>query len=234
MRLRDLFYNLVNGELSNLAMAATLVSDTITPDHKKVVNYANDALMRLYSKFVLKERDVVIITQSGVTNYHLDSRFSIQGHDSRLIKVPYIQDLPQEPFSNDVVKVLAVYDSSGCELNLNDAECPNSVYTPQANVLQVPLLYDGMVLSVLYQAKHATLTTDDTAEIIELPDVLYSAFTAYIAYKVYSHINTQESSAKAQEHLALYTSLTDDAIRNDTIGVSISGTNTRFQKRGWI
>jgi hypothetical protein len=234
MRLRDLFENLVNGELSNLAMATTLVSDTITPDHKKVVIYANDALIRLYSKFVLKENDIIIITQSGITNYHLDSRFSIQGHDGKLIRVPYIQDLPQEPFTNDVVKILAVYDNSGCELALNDAECYNSVYTPQANVLQVPRPYDGMVLSVLYQAKHETLSIENIEQIIELPDVLISAFTAYIAYKVHSHINTQESSAKAQEHLTLYTSLTDDVLRDDTVGVSISGTNVRFQKRGWI
>ena len=234
MRVTDLYRMLSYGELSNLAMSSSGAGTILEADKPKILIYANDALLRLYSKFILREKDVLIELHDHVTNYHLDSRFSVTGQDALVAPIPYIKDLPLEPFENDVIKILSVYDSLGSKLPLNDAECYTSVYTPQANVLQVPNPIAGDCLSVLYQAKHPALDVARPNDIIQLPDVLHSALTGFIAYKVFSHINTQESTAKAQEHLSLYTNILSDAVESDTVITSISGTNVRFQKRGWV
>lgn len=234
MTLLDLFRHLSYGELSNLALANDGNGTIREAEQPKIALYANEALLRLYSKFILREKDVLIEMVEHITNYHLLVRFSQQGYDPEGEAFPYILDMNKEPFEEDVIKILAVFDSFGDQLPLNDNERCNSVFTPQANVLQVPRPCAGQSLGVLYQARHQVLSADDLEGEIFLPDILQGALTAYIAYKVFSHMNTQESTAKAQEHYANYESICVDAKENDLVSTSISTTNARFNKYGWV
>jgi hypothetical protein len=234
MNVSELLTKLSYGELSNTALAVDGQGTIQEEQQPKVINYANEALIRLYSRFCLREKDVLVEMVSHITNYHLNSRFAETKYDPEVEPYPYIKDLPREPFADDVIKVLTVYDSFGSRLALNDAECPTSVFTPQANVLQVPFPVEGACLSVHYQAMHPILSEKEPKGEIQLPFVLDGALTAYIAYKVYSHMNTQEASAKAQEHLAIYEQIANSVTESDTATTSIAETNTRFHKRGWI
>ena len=47
-------------------------------------------------------------------------------------------------------------------------------------------------------------------------------------------MNTQESTAKSQEHLATYEAICAEAIDRDLVNTSISSTNTSFEKRGFV
>lgn len=234
MNVADLFTRLSYGELSNLAMAVNGAGTIQEQDQPKIITYANEGLIRLYSKFSLLERDVLIEMLSHITNYHLSSRFAETKYNPDVEPFPYIKDLPQEPFSDDVIKVLSVYDTLGRELPLNDPEQNESVFTPQANVIQVPRPLEGVALSVHYQAKHPTLSEQQQEDEILLPEVLHGALTAFIAYKVHSHMNTQEATARGQEHYTMYSSIVQSVEESDTASTSVSSTNSRFQKRGWI
>lgn len=232
MLFKTLLSNLSFGELSNLSWAGEGNGVIDEAYHPKIARYANEALLRLYSRFILKENDVLVEMYEHITNYHMLPRFAVC-HEPVEEEYLYIKDLPLEPFTGDVIKILAVYNSFGFKLPLNDVEDPRSVFTPQAKVLQVPRPFHGQSLSVLYQAQHEPLDYTKLEQPIEVPDVLREAFTAYIAYKVYSHMNTQESTAKAQEHMAIYEAICQDVIDKDLVSTTISDTNTRFQKRGW-
>lgn len=237
MLVSELFESLAQGELSNLAMAedgnGTIVSGA---PRTRIIRYANDGLLRLYSRFPIKENDVLVEMYEGITNYHLISRFAVNyvpvgSSDNEPIR--YLLDLPAEPFLNDVIKIMAVFDSSdGSNRPVNDDANPISVFTPQATVLQVPIPIAGQSLSVLYQAKHPKLQ-GELDELIELPDFLVEAFTAFIAYKVFSHMNTQTSTAKAQEHLTMYESLCTEVVDKDLVAISVSTTCSKFYKGGW-
>lgn len=89
-------------------------------------------------------------------------------------------------------------------------------------------------LSLEYQARHAVLDHCDCEEEILLPDVLLRALKAYIASKVFMHMNTQENTAKGQEHYLVYESICAEVVEKDLVSSSSSTTNVRFQKRGWI
>lgn len=232
MNINELFKDLSYGELSNLALANDGNGTIRDEDKPKILNYTNEALLRLHSKFVLIENNVLLQLVTGITNYHLNSKFAFTNETSTATK--YIMDLPYEPFSDDVLKVLEVYDHTGTRVPLNDAECMRSVYTPRATVLQVPHAEDGMQLSLLYQAKHPKLSMDYLDDEISLPDVLMGALRAYIAYSTYSHMNTETSTIKAQEHLAMYNGICEEVEEKDLVNGSISATNTRFAKRGWV
>ena len=88
--------------------------------------------------------------------------------------------------------------------------------------------------TVLYQASPPVLSHLVPSGAIELPDVLVGALTAFIAYKVYSFMNTAEATGKALEHKARYEEICQGAIDEDLVATSISTTNNRFAKRGWI
>ncbi len=230
--IESLYRDLSYGEFSNLALSNDGGGTIQEAAQPKIILAANEGLLRLYSKFVLKERDLLIRMVSGVIHYHLLSRFATS-HEPKVEQHTYIQDMIHEPFEDDVIRIMAVYNSAGIELPLNDLESPMSVFSPQANVLQVPQPTHGVPLSILYQARHVKLDPTKPEQPIELPDVLWGALTAFIAYKVFSQMNTAESTAKAQEHYSNYELLCQDVIDRDLVCTSGVTTNTRFDKRGW-
>ena len=236
MNINQLFTDLALGELSNLSVAE---NNTIIPQKRpQVVTYLNAGLLELYSKFVLKESDMIIEMREGVTNYHLLKRYAMsQYNESNLPDrwhLPYIIDNVGEPFPEDVIKILSVYDSLGVKLPLNDLESCISVFSPQSTVLQIPNPIPGQALTLEYQARHAVLDHCDCEAEIVLPDVLHGALRSYIAWKMFSHMNTQESTAKGQEHAMGFESACVDVVDKDLVNSSSSTTNVRFHKRGWV
>lgn len=234
--LNDLFRDLALGELSNLSMVE---QDTIKPQKRpQIVSYTNEALLALHSEFVLKEKDMLIEMREGVTNYHLLKRYAWSQYSEEnppdRWNMPYVMDMIAEPFEEDVIKILAVYNSFGQKLPLNDIENPMSVFNPQSNVLQVPFPIPGQSLSLEYQAKHSQLDHCRCDEDIQIPDVLWRALKAYVASKVFMHMNTQENTAKGQEHMIIYDMICQEVVDKDLVNTSSSTSNVRFQKRGWI
>lgn len=233
MDLEDLYCSLAYGELSNLGMSR---DGTIVEKHKPtIVNYANEALTRIYSRFVLKENDVIVEMLEGVTFYHLLKRYAEQSYVPGDIAYPYIRDLGREKFEEDVLRILSVFTSNGCRLPLNDESVYTSVFTPQANTLQNSNPVPGEMLSITYQAKHSALRCNDMeASHIELPSVLEGALRSYIAYKVYLAINTPEAVRAASGHYETYETICALIVDRDTVSNTVSLANGRFTKGGWI
>lgn len=234
MELIELFSMLSYGELSNLALS-NMGSGEITEDRKpQIVQFANEGLLRLHTKFVLLEKTLIIELQESITNYHLLSQFAVQSFDPAVALVPYIIDLPLEKFEDDVIKVLSVENSWRQKRPLNDPNRWDSCFTPSALILQVPNPGTGEVLYVPYQARHKKLGMGVGDEkTITLSDTLHGALTAFIAYKVYQSMNTQESLAIAQGHISMFDSICADAVEYDSLNTSMSSTNIKFYERGW-
>lgn len=235
MLVSDLFQMLSVGELSNLAMSTNGSGTIVTAQQPKLIAYANEALLRLYSRFILKENDVLLQLYEHITFYHLIPRFSLNytpvgTTDNEPIR--YIWDMNQEPFSDNLLKILTVHDKFGKELPLNDEEKHNSLFTPQVKLLQVPNPADDQFLSVRYQQRHDKLLGDLT-QMVHCPDVLEGALTAYIAYKVFSHMNSADSNAKSQEFNSTYESICGEITDRDLVNSSISQSNIRFYRGGW-
>lgn len=240
----DLNTRLSHGALSNLSVSAEgsgQIADAKVRD--KIVDYVNDGLTRLHSKFILNEAQLIIELLEGRTDYPLESRYGLAAHvvdevgsggPGDLVDVPIfiIDDL--QPFKDDLIKVLAVFDYGGNRVPLNDVEDPLSVFTPRTHLLQVPDSGVVQVLSLMYQARHVEIPYGDSDAVITLPDCLQTALTSFVASEFYSHMNGQENSAKGQEHYLKYEMLCQQAVDNDLVSSAVSSTNTNFEKRGWI
>lgn len=236
MNVADLFTSLALGELSNLSMAENGGGSLVANSRPKIILCANEGLLRLHSRFVLKEKELLLEMDEGITSYQLTPRYAlsyIPTGSEDAVATRYIIDSPTSPFTGDLLKILGVYDANGGKLPLNDDVHCDSVFTPQANLLQVPSPAHEQRLSLLYQARHPVLT-GNLQEEIELPVVLLSALTSYIAYKVFSQMNSADSTAKAKEYMMMYESLCADVLDKDLVNSSLSTTSGRFTRAGWI
>lgn len=232
MNLSQYLTELSYKELSNLSLADS-GSGTIKPEKIPfVVSCVNEALLRLYSRFILKEKSLVIELRDYLSEYHLDVSHTIsQGHVS---EDRYIID-GEHPFTGDLIKVLEVYDEHGLRVPLNNASNVLSVFTPRVDVLQVPNPFQyGDVLSLNYQAKHPPLNFHKNPyQKIELPDNLFGALSAYVAYSIYSTLNTTEATGAAQKYMQMYAALVQETVETDTANSSISQDSSRFYANGW-
>jgi len=221
--------------LSTLKSAGFIADDrvSIEPQGKpEVLALINEGLTRLHSRFVLRTSNCIVEMKEGRTDYPLLARYSYEGFDPSKAQYPYIMDNPSEPFQEDVIKILNVYDNKGNRRKLNDDHDKSGLFTPRPDVLQCmwPRHYEA--LNVLYQAKHPELTGDDEQE-VDLPETLYSALENWVGYRYHTGLNTPENSAKAAEYLQLYESICGEVVDFDLANGSMSNTNILFEKRGW-
>lgn len=232
MLVSDLFHKLSLGELSNLSLSGEGSGDILEDKKPRILAYINEALLRLYSRFVLLEDDLILEQLPWILNYPLEMINATTQAPPPAGKHTYILDTEAKPFTGDVIKITRVRNDHGYQIPINDEESPFSVFTPSPQILRVPKPAAGRLLGVDYQAKHPELT--EATDRILLPDTLHKALSSYVAYLTFSHMNTQEMAVKSQEHLSLYEGVCQEVERMDLVNSSSSQTNTRFAKRGWI
>ena len=233
MKLIDLLNELAISELSNLAVAANgVIRDDAIP---QIISAANEGLLRLYSKFILSERSVVLQTYKHITNYHLLSRFAKSKAGTSNEPYLYILDLSDEPFADDVIRISEVYLNHSVKLPMNDVLETAGVYTPQYNIVQYPNPKDNEFLTVIYQAKPKVIKEEDIDfDLLDVPWFLLDALKSYIAYKVFSNMNTNDATAKASEHFARFEKTCTESYVNGQV-VTIEPTAcTKFKSGGWI
>jgi hypothetical protein len=245
MRISDLFRRLSYGELSNLAISGEGSGTLVEAKHPQIIQYTNEGLTRLFTRFNLRQNDVIIEQVAHITNYHLRKRFaeSVAGDDGDPDNIahPYIKDLAHEPFEEDVIRILEVHDSYGIERVLNDKGRPDSLFTPQPDLLQVPRPIDGQALSILYQARHPILRHEKIREDenllqqrVDIPVYLEGALQAFVASQVYGHMNTQESTMKGQEYLSVCEAICLEVEDKDTVNQTFDTTHYKLSQRGFV
>lgn len=240
MKLMDLFRQLSYGELSNLSISGEGSGTLVEAKHPQLIGYTNEALLRLFSRFVLSERDLVIETVPHITTYHLRRKYA-ESANACDVPYPYIKDLAGEPFEEDVLKIIEVRDSHGWSYTLNDRNDPDSLFTPQPDMLQIPYPREGAAIAITYQARHPVLRDKKLREAenlldqhIDLPFFLEAALRALIATSVFSHMGGQENTAKGQEFYALAEVICTDVEQRDLVSQTTSTTNLKLEQRGFV
>ena len=234
--LTKLFERLSYAELSNLSISGEGSGVIVPAGIPKIINYINEALLKLYGRFILSTKSLLIEEQEHITNYHLVRRFA-ETNTENIQEYPYIKDLPDEPFTEDVIKILEVYDVNGCMYPLNDMGNCNSLFTPAPQILQVPNPVTDRAITVVYQARHPIIeppTENNQSQEIDVPFVLEEALQAYIASKVYSNMNGQENILKGQEQLAKYESVCAEVEALDLTNNTFATTTYKLEIRGFV
>ena len=244
IRLGDLFEDLAFGPLNNLSIGGD--GKGMVPSHMeaRVLSYVNRALLDLYSKYILLEKELVVRVMTDRTSYHLTSDHADTANLPDCDGVPappcvllvdkYIADTEDCPFEDDIIRILHVYDDDGVEVPINDSSDMYSVFTPAPDVLQIPDPYNKTAFFVAYQARHPIIDCCDCSQEIILPLGLKGALEAHISYQVFSSMNGQEHSAKAQEYYARYEMLCTDVEYKDLALTSMTQDNCKLFRRGFV
>lgn len=214
MTIEELFRRLSFGEISNLAVAVE--GGALKPaQHPRIIQHANEALIRLYSRFILSEKSEVITALEGTVDYPL--------------------------VATDVIRILAVYNTYGQSFAINSTHVPDGLSTPLPGTLRIPNvstdapIIPGTQLDVIYQAKHPVLVLNENLDQeIMLPEVLDEALTAYIAAQMYKNVNTPEAINAAAGHWARYQLVCDEAERYALVNTGSISPNGKFGDRGWV
>lgn len=239
MDINDLFQRLSYGELSNLAIGGEGSGTILAGKEPKLVGYTNEGLLRLFSRFILKEDNLLIELVSGVTQYILKEEYAEHAGAASGVTYHYIKDSEEAPFLDDVIKILGVYDTNlendyPDAFPLNDLEHNKSLFTPQPHILQVPRPVENTVLSVLYQARHPKLSHEELDTVINIPFFLEGALQSFVASEVYSHMNGQDNTAKAAEFMLKYESVCQEVEERDLVSSSIASMQYKFNDRGFV
>jgi hypothetical protein len=218
MNVEELFTKLSYGELSNLDVAVEGTGTIRTEKHPAMIHHANEALKRLYSRFLLSEKTEQVTMVDGTTEYTLAAE--------------------------DVLRVLAIYSAYGHTIRFETTQQPLAV-TVRGRTLLIPIIdKDGPVhpdsqIEVVYQAKHPVLTytndpAADLAQEIVVPDCLEEALTAYVASQVYKNMNTPEALTATAGHYSRFEQVCAEVERERLVSSGAVTANTKFSDRGWM
>lgn len=234
MNVQELFRRLSFGELTNLSMSVEGTGTIAEESRGKIISYANEGLLRLHSRFLLREQYIELELDAAIFNYHLKADYAQTNPTPPADVTLYIKDSVAAPFTGDVIRVLKVVDDEGCEIPLNNAELDDSVFTPQPDILQVKEPVTDAVIGLIYQARHPLLQYSDLSQVIDLPAVLEGALQSFVAHKVFSHMNGAENGAKAAEHFAMYEMIVNEVLTTDAVNSSSYTSNIKFHRRGFV
>lgn len=233
MQVSDILKKLSYEHLRNLSMSTAVPGEIRESDRPTIIGYINDGLNRIYSRFNLLERQLIINQYAHITNYHFSKLYALHNTDRPVDNYPYILDLPAEQFNDDFVRVLAVTDEYG-ERPLNDKDNPRSVYTPYPNVIQVPEPKENHPISVVYQATHPRLELSVTTAALQIPVVLEAPLLSIVASFVYRDMNTQDTTTKSQQHELQFETACKELEEKGNASISSYNAGHKFHERGFV
>lgn len=232
--IEDLFKELSYGNLNTLAMSNGGDGTIKEKNHPMLINYINDGLLELFTRFRLSEESVVIEQSEWITNYKLSSEYSYYSSQKDNEHL-YILDHEDAVFNDNVVNILAVYNECGDRLPLNDVNSKDSVFTPNPTTVQVPCPVSGKCLTVQYQALHRRLEYDDLSQCVSLnTPVLRSALINYVSGKVYGSIGSEDGVNKVMLYTEMYEKLCNEIKENSFLQTYEAPHILKFKQRGYV
>lgn len=235
MNLQECLDTLARGKLSNLSLCSGgKVNEKSIPE---VVDAINEGLRRIYTTLTIKEKSVILELTESRTDYEITSEHSLRKWDEEDFFSPYkyyIRDTEKDPFVDDILVILEVWDDLGRKRPINDPDDPLAVFIAQPDRLSTNFTREGRVLNVIYRAKHLDLVATELSTRIQLPENLYGALFSYVAYLLTGRMNTQEATANSARYLAEYQSIINEITMSSTLNPDKVVSDFKFVKRGWV
>jgi len=248
MKLKEIFDQLTQGELSQISFAGGEAGSMTEAGWGKVLPHINLGLMALFKRFRLKEGKLRITLIDSKTDYKLHSSYSV---NSLLLplETKYIQDTVGDPFLDDILKVEQVITEDSYELDLNNRDELYSIMTPNPTLLRVPAEmvpptidipdeFKTSTLDVVYRASHPIINLpllgdNPGAYEVNLPYTHLEALLLFVASRVNNPIGMTNEFHAGNNYAAKYEkACLDLELQNYQVDQGSQG--TRFQRNGWV
>lgn len=203
-------------EVISLAKNSELRQLAVKDNEEAVLGFLNLGVLELHKRFPLRTEEAILTLRNGKPLYRLDGT-----DDAVSMYVDSVKNL---------LVIYKCYDEQGDEVPINDENDPLGIMTPSYNVIQVPSINDGEILSALYQVAPDFYTSVD--DVIALPPQLIEALLHYIGYRGHSTISA-DIKAQNNTHYIRFDQSCERVLDNGLILPDDMESNN-FDQRGFV
>ena len=251
MLLQELFDNLAAGEFANLAVGNSITGSITEASYPKMVSHINMGLREIYKRFLLKKKECTLYQQEGVTTYYL--RSTHVGYVGSMGPDVYIEDVYNDTFDDDVIKVLEAYDSLGDSIPVNDPRKQNvGILYSAADSVDIritTLAFDTIkmvpcdplqAVTLVYQASHPkiVITEDFNPATYQLyfPDFIETALMAFIASRLYKGKASKAVEGEVREYNTFFYQFEKACKEIKDLGLAeeLLTEENGFERKGWV
>lgn len=214
MKLSEVFEQLSVGELSQLSLGGSEAGQIDPSNYGKVVAHLNLGLTSLYTRFCLKEGELIVPLVPDQLSYSLSAP--------------------------DLLKVERVFDASGKEWALNDEANLLACRSISPTVLKIPaeLLAQNGLMRLEYRANHPRVVLEygyidpDNTE-LELPYSHLQALLYFIASRCHNPVGMINEFHAGNSYYAKYEA---ECMRleNENLETDQGGQYNRLRANGWV
>ena len=223
MKLQELFGCLTLGELKQLGIGGYEEYKAIQEkDYPEIISHLNLALMNLYTRFPLLEKELVLETRPDQQLYVLSSKYAEPNEGW------YIQGA----YNDDLIRINSAY-LGDTELPINDEYSATGIYLPSYNSIQIPFATGSEEISIIYRAKPEKVPLDLEYE-IPLPEVLTEALLVFIEYRIRKSMGGEQGTVLGQQALQMYEMFCGEIERKNILNNADNSVCIRARERGWV
>jgi hypothetical protein len=215
-------------EVIDLAVAGELrqLGPSIKSDNDVLVGFINLGLIELYKRFQLRTEEAMITLQDGKTIYSLDGTdpdVTLSGGDVMTIVAAFGDGSDPSDYSTDDLK-----------LPLNVEMNAYSINTIGYNQVQIPLITQSAMISLIYVAFPAKASSAALDAELDIPDQFVEPLLHYMGYRGHGSMDG-EVQAENNTHYMRFEAACD---RIRELGVSVAtddlNMDSRVYDRGFV
>jgi hypothetical protein len=231
--LGDLLTSLSQVELSGLALSDKTDSTKIEARYLGMaVSAVNDGLLKLFTKYILQQKEVILRPQGLTTIMQITSANSMR--NIAVNPAAFLDDTFMVEFKDDILQILYVRDAEGYTLPIDDHSQIESVFILNYNTLQIPKVREVDIYSVIYKARHPVLLSTDLTKMIEITPALEEPLRFYAAHKILNSMNGKSHSGQSTKYLQMFDIACSELDQQDTLHQNVTMTNEKLVLGGYI
>lgn len=236
--LKEIFDDLAYGEFAQMAIGKSLDGTITTDKYPKVVSFINQALLDLYSRFVLKKKECVIYQREGVEKYYVRSAY--MGDPMAGDPAIYIDNTTDDPPAGDIIKFIEAFDELGEEIFIDDGRYPDDLFLVEPDVFKITPSDPPKVMTVVYQASYPKIIIGDTFDPatyeLYIPQYIRTALLAKVASLLFTGKNSRVTEGEQNLSTTFHYRYEGECLKitNLSLVPGVSEDDSRFADKGWV
>ncbi len=203
-------------EFLNIVRYSEVNNIAIKDDYDALIAFLNLGMIELYTRFPIKVEEYVIELFEGTTEYEMPDNF--------MFALAAYDEVPEGSKEKAI------------QIPINEESDPWSIFFPDWNTVQIPVVADDSYISIVYSAKPETVvnTEDGLSATLDLPDPLIDALASYIGYRAHLGVRGDGQS----ENNAHWQRFERNCVKARELGVAFPSDSmvmeTRIMDRGFV
>lgn len=199
MKLSTIFEHLNYGEFSRIMEGDKVNGQIPEASYREVISFINLGVQELYARFGLSSKVLILSPVTDKTTYELIPANATSNGGTEILD-------DDEPYTIEMLSIVAVYDESGCELPLNNRNDTDSLFTPRHLVLQVPNPKTGNSIMVEYKATVPVMPVETTNlnTDIDLPEFLIKALLYFVGSRKHFNVMQLNGATQGRDYFSLF------------------------------